>query len=89
MADNSEIAKEIKSSSRLGLFQRAASYFGFSIKPSEINKDKDDKGREYQLIQTQKLNAFEGKPQSEALQDIEKIALQDMSSSIQIGRAHV
>lgn len=83
MADNSEIAKEIKSSSRLGLFQRAASYFGFSIKPSEINKDKDDKGREYQLIQTQKLNAFEGKPQSEALQDIEKIALQDMSSSIQ------
>ena len=83
MADNSEIAKEIKSSSRLGLFQRAASYFGFSIKPSEINKDKDDKGREYQLIQTQKLNAFEGKSQSEALQDIEKIALQDMSSSIQ------
>lgn len=83
MADNSEIAKEIKSSSRLGLFQRAASYFGFSIKPSEINKDKDDKGREYQLIQTQNLNAFEGKPQSEALQDIEKIALQDMSSSIQ------
>ena len=83
MADNSEIAKEIKSSSRLGLFQRAASYFGFSIKPSEINKDKDDKGREYQLIQTQRLNAFEGKPQSEALQDIEKIALQDMSSSIQ------
>ena len=83
MADNSEIAKEIKSSSRLGLFQRAASYFGFSIKPNEINKDKDDKGREYQLIQTQKLNAFEGKPQSEALQDIEKIALQDMSSSIQ------
>lgn len=83
MADNSEIAKEIKSSSRLGLFQRAASYFGFSIKPSEINKDKDDKGREYQLIQTQKLNAFEGKPQSEALQDIEKIVLQDMSSSIQ------
>ena len=83
MADNSEIAKEIKSSSRLGLFQRAASYFGFSIKPSEINKDKDDKDREYQLIQTQKLNAFEGKPQSEALQDIEKIALQDMSSSIQ------
>lgn len=83
MADNSEIAKEIKSSSRLGLFQRAASYFGFSIKPSEINKDKDDKGREYQIIQTQKLNAFEGKPQSEALQDIEKIALQDMSSSIQ------
>lgn len=83
MADNSEIAKEIKSSSRLGLFQRAASYFGFSIKPSEINKDKDDKGREYQLIQTQKLNAFEGKSQSEALKDIEKIALQDMSSSIQ------
>lgn len=83
MADNSEIAKEIKSSSRLGLFQRAASYFGFSIKPSEINKDKDDKGREYQLIQTQNLNTFEGKPQSEALQDIEKIALQDMSSSIQ------
>lgn len=83
MADNSEIAKEIKSSSRLGLFQRAASYFGFSIKPSEINKDKDDKGREYQLIQTQKLNTFEGKSQSEALQDIEKIALQDMSSSIQ------
>lgn len=83
MADNSEIAKEIKSSSRLGLFQRAASYFGFSIKPSEINKDKDDKGREYQLIQTQRLNAFEGKSQSEALQDIEKIALQDMSSSIQ------
>lgn len=83
MADNSEIAKEIKSSSRLGLFQRAASYFGFSIKPSEINKDKDDKDREYQLIQTQKLNAFEGKSQSEALQDIEKIALQDMSSSIQ------
>lgn len=83
MADNSEIAKEIKSSSRLGLFQRAASYFGFSIKPNEINKDKDDKGREYQLIQTQKLNTFEGKPQSEALQDIEKIALQDMSSSIQ------
>lgn len=83
MADNSEIAKEIKSSSRLGLFQRAASYFGFSIKPSEINKDKDDKDREYQLIQTQKLNAFEGKSQSEALQDIERIALQDMSSSIQ------
>ena len=83
MADNSEIAKEIKSSSRLGLFQRAASYFGFSIKPSEINKDKDVKDREYQLIQTQKLNAFEGKSQSEALQDIEKIALQDMSSSIQ------
>lgn len=83
MADNSEIAKEIKSSSRLGLFQRAASYFGFSIKPSEINKDKDDKDREYQLIQTQKLNAFEGKSQSEALKDIEKIALQDMSSSIQ------
>lgn len=83
MADNSEIAKEIKSSSRLGLFQRAASYFGFSIKPSEINKDKDGKDREYQLIQTQKLNAFEGKSQSEALQDIEKIALQDMSSSIQ------
>ena len=83
MADNSEIAKEIKSSSRLGLFQRAASYFGFSIKPSEINKDKDDKGREYQLIQTQKLNAFEGKSQSDALKDIEKIALQDMSSSIQ------
>lgn len=83
MADNSEIAKEIKSSSRLGLFQRAASYFGFSIKPSEINKDKDDKDREYQLIQTQKLNAFEGKSQSDALKDIEKIALQDMSSSIQ------
>lgn len=83
MADNSEIAKEIKSSSRLGLFQRAASYFGFSIKPSEINKDKDDKDREYQIIQTQKLNAFEGKSQSEALKDIEKIALQDMSSSIQ------
>lgn len=83
MADNSEIAKEIKSSSRLGLFQRAASYFGFSIKPNEINKGKDGKDREYQLIQTQKLNAFEGKSQSEALQDIEKIALQDMSSSIQ------
>lgn len=83
MADNQEIAKEIKTSSRTGLFQRMASYFGFSIKPEELSKDKDKRSAEFNLIATQAKDAFVNKKQSEALEVIERLSGGKLSDAIQ------
>lgn len=82
--DNSELASKIKTSSRLGIFQRLASFFGFSLNTQGSKKDrKEGNVKDFNIIPNQPKNQYVDQKPSEALKDIENINYQDMSSTVQ------
>lgn len=82
--DNSELASKIKTSSRLGIFQRLASFFGFSLNTRGNKKDrKEGNLKDFKIIPNQPKNQYVDQKPSEALKDIENINYQDMSSTVQ------
>lgn len=82
--DNSELASKIKTSSRLGIFQRLASFFGFSLNTQGSKKDrKEGSVKDFNIIPNQPKNQYVDQKPSEALKDIENINYQDMSSTVQ------